>query len=804
MKIPLEWLREFIDIKGKPEEIAERLTMVGTEVSAIEFHGKGIEGVVVGKVKSIEAHQKTPGLFVLQADLGTKMLQLVTNVATLKMGDKVPVAVSGAKLAKDVRVEVLEIHGIESFGMLCSAEHLGLVERASEVMILDKDSPIGADIKSVLGVKGTIFDLDVLPNRGDLLSIIGFAREASAVFGKPMKLSKSRVVEGRAGVKEKIQIEVKEPDLCPRYMARVIEGIKIGESPQFIKDRLISCALRPINNVVDITNYVLLEMGQPLHAFDLNHISGRKIVVRRARDKEEIVTLDGEKRKLEASMLVISDSVKVVAIAGIMGCSNSEVKEGTTSIVLESAYFSPVSINKTSRMLKVRTEAAVRFERGVDWDGVELALERAAYLMSKYAGGKVLRGVIDKKGKDKLPKVIPLRTDFVNKMLGTVLSQTEILSTLKSLGFKLAPGEKKKYSIGILRPTFRAGDIEREIDLVEEIARIIGYDKIKSDIPRVSYSPGSDDVRETDLEKIRQVLSGAGFYEAQTFSFINPKEISSLPLRSGDIRKEPITVTNPLSEETSALRTMLSPMLMEVIARNVSRQNKDLAVFEVGKVFLKHAPNPIEKHTLALAISGSMVEGSFNVSGPEGNNFYALKGAVETLLESLGITKYSFLPAAHDLLKAGRSARIVTQGKEIGSIGEADDKVLMTYDVSVSVCLAEIDLEELFSLISYDRRVKPIGRYPKVTRDIAMFVPEAVSHSAIEAVINEVGSPTVEMVRLFDRYKGKQVPEGFVSLAYTVDYRDLNKTLTDAEVNIKHDAILEALTNRLKVSIRKE
>lgn len=804
MKVPMEWLREFIDLKGKPEEIADRITMAGSEVAAIEFHGEGIEGVIVGKVKGIEVHGKADKLFVLQVDIGSKILQVVTNVGTLRVGDKVPVAQEGAKLANDIRVEVRELHGIESFGMLCSAEHLGL-EESEQIMILGKDAPLGSDIKNILGVKGTLLEVDVLPNRGDLLSIIGFAREASAVFGKPLKLAKYRVAETGSNIKGKILIDVKDPDLCPRYMARVIEGISISESPPFIKGRLIACGLRPINNIVDITNYVLLEMGQPLHAFDLSLIEGKKIIVRRAKDKEQIVTLDEEKRTLDPGVLVIADERKPVAVAGVMGGKSTEVKISTSSILLESAYFNPTSINKTSRDLKVRTEASIRFERGVDWEGVEKALERAAALIVKYAGGKVCRGLIDQKRKDKLPKVIQLRYNFVNKVLGTALSQTEIINVVKRLGFMAAAEGSRKGTVPIVVPTCRSGDIEREIDLVEEIARIHGYEKIKSDMPRLSYSPTDADIDDENIDRIKATLAGAGFFEAQTFSIVSPKEIENLNIPTGDPRGRPITITNPLSEETSSLRTMLAPSLLKVISHNTARQMKDMAIFEVGTVFLMEGGTvPLEKDVLSLAAAGSIYKGGFNISGVGEIDLQILKGALETLFDDLGIKNYSFAPKGHFLLEGGRAACVKVGSSEIGIFGEVAEAVRAKYDINEKVYIAEIDLESILDFISSDRRFKPLGKYPKVSRDIAMFVPQNVSHSEIESIIKEIGKPILESVSLFDCYRGRQVPEGHVSLAYSVDYRDPNKTLTDEEVNAKHDDVLKVLSERLKVTIRKQ
>ncbi len=806
MRVPIDWLREYVDVGLKSENLAECLTMAGSEVSTIEFHGKGIEGVVVGKIKSIQPHHKADNLLVLQVDIGTKIIQIVTNVRTLRVGDKVPVAMHGAKLAKEIHVQKRELHGVESFGMLCSLEHLGLAERGEEVMILDKDTPVGQNIKNVLGVKGTILEVDVLPNRGDLLSIIGVAREVSAVLNKKLESPKFTLKESVESINKKVKIEIKDFELCPRYMARVIEGVSIGESPPWMRERLIACGLRPINNVVDITNYVLLEMGQPLHAFDLSTIKGRKIIVRKAREGEGIITLDGEKRKLRSDTLVIADEKKAIAVAGVMGGKEGEVSDDTTSILLESAYFNPASINKTSKLLKLRTDSSIRFERGVDWEGVESALDRAAYLIAKYALGKVARGVMDVKKKDREPKVIPLRMDTVNNILGTNLSNNQITSVLKRLGFKACPPKSREAGRRRIEvPTFRAGDIEREIDLVEEIARIHGYDKIGSNMPNVTYVPSIADQTEKNIDAIRNIVKGFGFLETQTFSIVSPKELKRLALPESDPRAKALMISNPLSEEISVLRTMLVPSLLSVLSRNISRQLKDLAVFEVGKVFLKTGKTlPEEKLTLALAITGDVLMGSFKVGPVEEVSFGLVKAVVDCLLEEFGILDYSIVEEDHFLLQRGRAASIVVRGEEVGFLGDLSASLHAEYDLPGVVCVAEVDLEKVLKSVSLDKRYKPLAKYPKVSRDIAMFVPQKVHHDSILNVIKELGAPILENVTLFDRYTGVQVPKGFVSLAYRLDYRDPGKTLIDEEVNVKHEEVTKALTEQLGVQIRRQ
>jgi phenylalanyl-tRNA synthetase beta chain len=800
VRVPVEWLREYVNVGLKSDTLADRLTMAGSEVSALEFHGKGIEGVVVGKVKVINPHPSNEDLLILQIDIATKLVQIVTNVKSLKAGDKVPIAVHGAKLAKDIHVEVRDLHGVESFGMLCSLEHLGLAEESFEVMKLDKDAPLGENIKNVLGVKGTILEVDVLPNRGDLLSIVGVAREVSAILGNQLKPPKVALKEGKGNISSRIKVEVKDSDLCPRYMARVIDGVKIGESPSWMKERLIACGLRPINNIVDITNYVLLEMGQPLHAFDLAKIKGAKIVVRRSRKGEGIKTLDGEKRALSADTLVIADEKRPLAIAGVMGGQETEVDDGTAAILLEAAYFKPTSINKTSRQVKLRTDSSTRFERGVDWQGVAKALDRAAQLIAEHAGGEVLRGVIDVKKKAVKPKALTLRMDVLDRTLGLSLPAKKTASILKGLGFKASSSGK---NLKVEVPTFRAGDIEREIDVIEEIARIYGYDKIKSSMPTVTHARSQADKIDSYLDRALSVIKGYGFFETQTFSIVSPKEIKRLEIPEGDQRGNPLRISNPLSEEISALRTLLFPSVLSVISRNSARQLKDSALFELGKVFLKGSKKlPAERLKLALAVTGNVFMGSFKVGGVESPNYYILKAALESLLEELGVANYSFTSKQILFLEEGISAVVKIGDVEIGFIGELSSGLGSKYDLINPVYIAEIDLEPVLKAVSADRRYKPLAKFPKVSRDIAMFVPQDVEHGAIVEIIESRGAPILEKVRLFDRYSGKQVPNGYFSLAYRVDYRDPTKTLTDKEVNQKHDQVLKALSEVLNVQIR--
>ncbi|MFC1496511.1 phenylalanine--tRNA ligase subunit beta, partial [Candidatus Margulisiibacteriota bacterium] len=605
MKVPIEWLKEFVEIKIKPEELAEKLTMAGTEVGAIEYHGSSIKGVLVGKIKSLE---KKDDKLICRVDVGSKLLQIVTDDQSLQVGDRVPVAQDNSELASEIKIKKISLHGIESFGMLCRPHELGLGS-SEQVLKLPIQAKVGEDVKKVLGTGGQILDLDVLPNRGDLQSIIGVAREVAAVLNIKLQTPNIKVKESL--VNNVAEVTVKNKKLCPRYMARVINNVKVKESPKWLKDRLLSCGIRSINNIVDITNYVLLEYGQPLHAFDQNRVD--KIIVRNAEKDEELVTIDGIKRKLDPGMLVIADTQKPLAVAGIMGGSESEVSDKTTDILLESAFFDPVSVNKTSQQLKLRSESSIRFGKGVDWNGVAAALNRAAQLMAELGEGKIQKGKVDVKEKEQEEKTIQLRIAKVNRVLGLKLTAKTIKSLLSRLNFNVSSSDSHNLEVEI--PLFRAGDIEREIDIIEEVSRIYGYDKIETTLPWVSQELEPDCLDELS-KKAREVMVGAGLYEVQTFSILDPAYPKRLKLKEKHLT-DFVRINNPLTEEESVLRTMLLPGLLKVLDYNQRHQIDKVRIFEVGKVYLKENKGGVEEKVML----GGLLTG-------KGIDFYLVKGIV--------------------------------------------------------------------------------------------------------------------------------------------------------------------------------
>ncbi|MFH1709998.1 MAG: phenylalanine--tRNA ligase subunit beta [bacterium] len=787
MKVPLQWLKEYIKVGLVPEALADKLTMAGLEVGAIEYHGRSISDVVVGKVKAAERHATKPDIMICQVDTGIKILQIVTKAGNVKVGDKVPVAVHGATLPSGIKIQNRELHGVESFGMLCSKVELGLSDTAEGIFILEKDAAVGEDIRKVLGIGGAVLDIDVLPNRIDVLSIIGVAREVGAILNKKAKFPLIKVRESSEGIKKSAKISVKDKGLCPRYMARVIKNVSIKPSPQWMQERLIACGMRPINNVVDITNYVLLEMGQPLHAFDLNSLKDGTLIVRKAAKGEKMTTIDGEKREL-GECLVIADAQKAIAVAGVMGGMSTEVIDSTKDILLESAYFDPKTIHKAEKYLKLRTESSIRFARGVDWNGVEAALDRAADLMGELAGGKISAGKVDIKAKDRKPKKVALRLKRVNDILGTDLKFTEISSILSRLGFKV-----KGSNVEV--PLFRAGDIEREIDIIEEIARIHGYEKIPVTNPDLKIK-NTKGVSEDQIKRIKTILIDAGLNEVLTYSMLPPKEADI-----GEKRGQSIRILNPISDDLSVMRPSILPGLLKVLTFNLNRQVEDVNIFEAGKIFYKDDKGVItEKAELGAVLYGKR---SYRYDGKKENmDFFQIKGIIEDILGYLGVSyeiKENAFPGYHP----SRSAAIHKTEKTIGVFGELHPDIGRKLEIEGPIYVISLDLDETLNIKKLPPKYKEIPLYPAVKRDIAMIVPYGVSNKAIIGEIRASGGELIEGIALFDKYEGNQIEKGYYSLAYSVTYRKANRTLTDEEVNAKHEEISLNLAKKLGVKIRK-
>ncbi|HUV75285.1 MAG TPA: phenylalanine--tRNA ligase subunit beta [Dehalococcoidales bacterium] len=798
MKVPLKWLKEYVDTTLPVADLASRLTMAGIEAKSIQVTGGKWENIFVGQIVAINPHPNADRLTLPTLDLGTEQATVVCGANNLRIGDKIAFAHVGAELidghtGQPAIMKAAKIRGVVSSGMVCSEKELGISDSHEGIMVLPPDAPIGTPLTDYLG--DTIFDLEVTPNRPDCLSVIGIARELAALTGQSLHLPEVSYKEAEPSIDQQISVEIADPDLCPRYCASLITGIKIAESPQWMQQHLLACGMRPINNVVDITNYVMLEYGQPLHAFDYKKIKDKKIIVRRARAGEKIVSLDGVERALTKNMLVIADSERAVAIAGVMGGANSEVTEGTTSILLESANFKPTSIHYTGRQLVLPSEACMRFERGIRPELTVPALKRATQLIIQLAGGTATRGIADAYPGKQEHKPISLSTAKVKRLVGVEFSLDQIVSALTSVGFDCKPAGSEVWAT---TPYWRS-DIKQAVDLVEEVARIIGYDKIpltmlSQPIPRQNPEPALNLKR-----KIRDSLTGYGFQEVITYSLTGSEMLNKLKPESHATEPVPLRLANPMTADQEYLRPNLRANLLAALSSNRRHEDGGIRLFELGKVYLPRQKDlPDEPDVLCGLLSGARLEKSWQ----DDNgllDFFDAKGVVESLLNRLGV-EASLEQSDDKSLHPARQAAIVANGGKVGVVGEIHPKVLDAFDISETACLFEISVADLLPFTTGHKMFQPIPRFPAIVRDIALIVDAEVSHKQITDIIRKVS--LVKQVAIFDVYSGEQVPAGKKSLAYRLSYQSPTHTLTDKEVDKVQQQILNSLSRELGATLR--
>ncbi len=816
MNVTLNWLKDYIDFEFSPGELADRLTMLGVEVEAIKQLGTGLERVVVGKVNAVGPHPNADKLVLCQVDIGeAEELQIVCGAPNVREGMLAPVATIGATLPIGLTIKSAKLRGAVSQGMLCSEKELGFSEDAAGLMELPTDISVGTPLIAALGLDDVMFELEITPNRPDCLSLIGVAREIRAETGNPLKLPSVDLQENETDIRDLTSVTIDAPDLCLRYAARVIQGVSVGESPAWLRQRLESVGIGVVNNIVDITNFVLMEYGQPLHAFDYHKLTDvkygltsctlRRIVVRRAAAGEKLTTLDETDRELTADMLVIADAEKPVALAGIMGGYDSEITETTCDVLLESAYFNPSSIRATAKALGMNTEASYRFERGADPGVVLAALDRAAELIAELAGGTVCKGTVDVyPGKQPLTE-IKLRPDRVNFVLGTEIEKSEMEQILMRLGFDVrssrhtprAVNAEENYQVTV--PTFRS-DITREIDLIEEIARVYGYDNIPTMLPKGDIPVPTPNPKVEVRRRIKRFLLAAGMMEAVNYSFCDPNCFEKVRLPSDSPLCRTLQLRNPLSPEMSVLRTTLVPGLLENTQYNRNHQINAIALFEIGGVFVQDC-NHKEPERVAGVIAGQIGDGVYGnlYRDPD---FFDIKGLVEGMLGVCGITEYTLQKTDVPTFHPGRNAEVLLADTRIGTFGEAHPEVLENYDLPYKAYLFEFDLEALVSATVFSRRFEPVSIYPKVERDLAIVVGKDVLSDMPIELIYTTGGELVESVRLFDVYEGEQVPEGKKSLAYTIVYHSAAETLTDKAVNALHKQVVEHLHQELGAELR--
>lgn len=794
MLVPLKWLRDYVDIDIDVNEFADKMTMSGSKVEKVDFYGENIENVVVGKILEIKQHENADKLIVTKVDIGEKVIQIVTGAQNVSEGDYIPVAVHGAKLPGGVKIKSGKLRGEVSEGMMCSAEELGIdphyVKENSKdgILLLDfEDSyELGKDVREVLGLNDALIEFEITSNRPDCRCILGIAREAAVTLGKNTKYPKVEVKESDEEIKFKINIE--NQDLCRRYSARMVRDVKIEPSPYWMQRKLIEAGVRPINNIVDITNFVMLELGQPMHAFDLKQVSTGKIVVRNAEDGEKFVTLDDTERELDKDMLVITNGERSLALAGVMGGANSEVTEGTTEILFESANFKAENVRATSKKLGLRTESSSRFEKGINQDLANLAVDRAAQLVELLGAGRVLKGVVDEYPTKHEPKSITVNVDRINRLIGVEIPASEMIAILESLEFKCELNSSNEIIAKV--PSFRL-DMEQEADFVEEIARIYGYDKI----PTLELEGNPTIGMKTDKQKfsdtVKDSLVALGSDEILTYSFVSPRGIDKINEPKDSAKHNFVKILNPLGEETSVMRTTLIPNMLDVVATNVSHRVEELSVFELGHIFEAAVVEPNQLDRLCIGMYG------------KGKDFFTLKGMVETVFEKIGFAGYEIEPENNNTtFHPGRCAKIVYNNKNIGTLGELHPDVIENYDLGQRVYVAEIDVDSVFANSDETALYKPLPKYPSTSRDIALVVKDNIYVKQIDDIISANGRGLIEDFKLFDVYTGDQIEKGYKSIAYSITYRSKDRTLTDEDVAKVHDKILSELSEKLDANLR--
>ena len=804
MQVSLRWLKDYVDIDLTPAEVADRLTMVGLEVDAVRDVGPSFTNVVVAKILAIRPHPNADKLSLCDVTTGNESLPIVCGAHNIHEGDVVPLAMVGANIPGGYTIKRSKIRGEVSEGMLCSEEELGIGGDTTGIMILSPDLPLGGDLADVLDLKDTVFDIGITPNRSDCLSMIGVAREIAAVTGKTVRLPEVGVKESGEEISDLASVQILDPDLCPRYSARMVRNVTVGPSPRWMRLRLEAVGLRSISNVVDVTNFVMMELGQPLHAFDFRFLQESRIVVRRSTQGERFISLDEKERVLNANTLMICDGVKPVAIAGIMGGFNSEIKTDTRDILLESAYFTPSSIRRSARDLGMSTDAAFRFERGIDPEGVIRALDRAAQLTAELSGGTVCRGRIDEHPRPvETVQEIPLRCRKVNALLGTEVPEADMLEILKNLGMEVTGKEGAEGEYRVKPPSFRV-DITREVDLVEEVARIHGYDNIPVSLPPGRMAPVRRNERRVLEERMRNYLTSNGLSEVITYSFISPDAGDILALDVEDERRNGVRISNPLTEDQSVMRTTLLYSLLKVMQENANAGDYNLKIFEFGKSFFSGRAGelPTEKKRLACLMTG-MRDHELWSAGLSGVDFYDLKGCVESLADSLKLTGIRFRSAAlQTFLHPGRSCGIFLGERSLGYMGEVHPDVLSRMDLRNRALVFELDMEALAECVSDVVAYKEFSRYPESSRDVAFVINSNVEVGIMLDIALSTGEDLLERVRIFDVYAGAGIPEGKKSLGLRFTYRSYAATLTDDTVNRAHSKIVQRIIDQTGAQIR--
>ena len=794
MLLPISWIKNYVNIDDiETMELTDEFTLTGTHVESVMDLKTGIENVVVGKVLEIKEHPNADKLVVVNIDTGDKVHEIVTGAKNMKVDDLVAIAKLGAKLPNGLEIKETELMGIPSPGMLCSYEELGfnknLVPKNSEngIMILKGDIPLGTNILDVLDMNDALIELEITPNRADCLSMVGLAREIAATFDRKMEMPDTSVEKEVEDIKEYFDGVEIETDNCPRYVARVVKDVVIKESPQWMQNYLMQAGMRPINNIVDITNYVMLELGQPMHAFDINTITNKKIVVRQAKDGEVITTLDKEDRKLTSEDIVIANGDTPVAIAGVMGGLNSEIEEYTDTILIESASFNKSSVRKTAKRLNLRTESSQRFEKGLSPELCHIAADRVCQLIEQTNSGTVIKNSYDNYRVKQEPTFIKVDYKRINKLLGTDIEKETMIHYLENLEF-IVKSENDILDIEV--PYYRL-DVSIPEDIVEEVGRMYGFHNIKPQPLVGALTRGTKSWSRQVVDEMTEIMYGLGLLEATTYSFISPKLYKKIGL---EVDKDKLVILrNPLGEDYSVMRTTLVPNMMEILEKNNNYKIDSLKIYEIGNSFFKVENNELPEERLNMVI------------GMYGNyDFYDLKDIVNVGLSQLGISDLEYSACTDNkTFHPGRCAEIFYKGEKLGIMGEISFDVMDNYHMNQRVYIAEIDFERVVELATFDKKYDPIIKYPSIKRDIAIIVDKNLETATIEKVISDVGEGLIKDVKLFDIYTGEHVEEDKKSLAYSIIYQSSERTLKDKEINNIQEKVLEELESKFGAKLRK-
>ncbi|MBP5309623.1 MAG: phenylalanine--tRNA ligase subunit beta [Lachnospiraceae bacterium] len=797
MNTALSWIKAYVpELECSGQEYLDALTLSGTKVETYECLDKNLKDIYVGQILSIERHPDADKLIICQVDLGDKKLQIVTGAPNVKVGDKVPVVIDGGKVAgghdggplpeDGIVIKNGKLRGVDSFGMMCSIEELGsdrnMYPEAPEngIYIFPEDTPVGADAIELLGLHDVVFEYEITSNRVDCYSVLGIAREAAATFDKPFVAPVVNVKECDDKIEDYISVEVKDKDLCPRFCARVVKNIKIEPSPKWMQRRLAASGIRPINNLVDITNYVMEEYGQPMHAYDLDKIEGKKIIVKRASEGDTFMTLDGQERKLDSEMLMINDAVKPIGIAGIMGGENSKITDDVKTVCFEAATFNGANVRKSAKRLGLRTDASGKFEKGLDPRNALDAINRACALIQELGCGEVVSGVVDVCEPLKELNKIKFRPDRINELLGTDIDADTMLTIFKKLElvYDEAKGE-------IIIPSFRQ-DLEGIADLAEEVARFYGYDKIPSTLPSGEATTGKLPFKLRVEAIARQVAQYCGFSQGMCYSFESPKVFDKLLLDSDDPARNAIVISNPLGEDFSIMRTISLNGMLTSLSTNYNRRNTNVRLYEMGNIYIADKlpleSLPDERMQFTLGAYGDM-------------DFFGMKGVVEEFFEAIGICgKIEYDPkAGKNFLHPGRQALISYNGSVLGYLGEVHPAVADNYELGTKTYIAVIDMPNVLPFASFDRKYVGLAKYPAVSRDISMVVPKEIMVGQIEAMITQRGGKILESLSLFDIYEGSQIKDGYKSVAYNITFRAKDRTLNEDDINGAMKKILNGL-----------